>query len=173
MRRHHSKSSLDSRFASGSTLLLALMIASTPAWAEADMAAPQAALQCLGTVGEIQGVRDNLEVAVVYLTAAKDNFGPARQHAVDMTRDALAEFERLHGEPQLTPTPGTEVARYLGAHGHPRMKRALGVLHDVKGTLNRSACQHDARLDSLRQDVDRAISDIYKAFSFNPPGSGR
>lgn len=129
-------------------------------------------LQCLGADGRLQRVRDNLEVASAYLKSSKDNFGPARQRAIDSARDALAEFARLRGNPRLAPTPAAEGAPYLGSHGHPRMHRALTALNELKNDLNGDACRQDARLDAMRQDVAQAISAIYAAFSINPPYSG-
>ena len=144
-----------------------------PASLNAGAAELGPALQCIGSAIEVQDVRDKLEVAAAYLIASRDNFGPGRQRAIARTRDAVVEFERLHGEPHLAPTPGTETAQYLGARLHPRMSRALTALKDVKRRLDQPGCERDVRLEALRQAVVKAISGIGDAFSFNPAGGGR
>ena len=128
-------------------------------------------LNCLGSADEVQGFRDNLAVAGVYLKTSKDNFGPARQRAIDSVKQALGEFERLHGEPQLLPTSGKEKAPYLGSHGHPRMHRALMAIEELESALNVPACRSDNRLDTLRQEISKAKMAINDAFIWNPPYS--
>ncbi|MBB3211338.1 hypothetical protein FHW67_000586 [Herbaspirillum sp. Sphag1AN] len=105
------------------------------------------------------------------MKSSKDNFGPARQRAIDSIEAALGEFERLHGDPQLTPTPGKEKAPYLGSHGHPRMNRALTALNESENDLNVPACQSNRDLDQLRQEISKVKSAIDDAFSWNPPHS--
>jgi hypothetical protein len=154
-------------------IVLAIALFSTGyACAEGDVKEAGDLLHCLGADTNVQRVRDNLEMALAYLKSSKDNFGPSRQIAIELTEEALTEFERLHGKNILPPTPGTEKAPYAGSHGHPRMHRALAALKNLANDLSKSECQQDTQLDAMRNDVTKAISAIYDAFTFNPPNSG-
>ncbi len=153
-------------------IVAALALAPPMVLAQTDAVLLASPLHCLESPAGEQRLRDNLEIAKAYLRAAKDNFGPARHAAMAKTADAIAEFDRLHGEPPLTATPGTEVAHFLGSHRHPRMVRAQTALLEVAKDLKSAQCVNAVPLDSLRAAVDQAISGINDSFTYNPPGSG-
>lgn len=141
-----------------------------PIWVNA-YAQAQAALNCLGEAQAQQTLRDQLQVALSYLHASKDNFGPGRGEAISQTEAAIAELIRLHGDP-FPATPGAEVTQQVGRHGHPRMQRALGALREVLASLDASGCRDVPDLAGIRTHVVAAVAGIYRAFSYNPPFSG-
>jgi len=152
-------------------ILLAVLLCAASASVRAKTT--PAALDCLGTGSNIQGMRDNLETALAYLRKAKDNFGPGRANAITATRQAISEFERLYGTSGLATTPGSEVTQFLGRHGHPRMQWALSILRTLRNEVNSPPCMKNGELDALRQDIAAAIEGIMQAFVFNPPFSGQ
>jgi len=149
----------------GTVLLYAISLRAEPA-------ITPAIFDCLGGVDNVQRTRDNLEIVRAYLKRSKDNFGPGRAVAIEAAQEAIAEFERLYGEPRLAPTPGSEKTHSVGAHGHPRMQLALSVLRTLRSDLNTPLCMKNDRLDALRHDIAAAMDGIAQAFAFNPPFSG-
>jgi len=137
-------------------------------------AAPLAQAQpaCLGH-DDLQQIRDDLETSLTYLKASKDNFGPGRRKAIEATRQAIAEFDKLQGGHPIAPASSTEVAQYIGEHGHPRMALAGDLMNGVQKSLSRPECAGAQELAALRARVGETVQDIDQAFQFNPRGSRR
>jgi hypothetical protein len=122
---------------------------------------------CLAGTAEVQAIRDDLEVALTYLKASKDNFGPARGKAIEATGAAIATLEQATGA-AIVPADDSRIAKDVGRRGHPRMRRAQIALYDARSTIGRAGCLTQGQADALLAAIVRVDAAIYEAYSYNP-----
>jgi hypothetical protein len=133
--------------------------------------AGQSATSCVAIPEHLQRARDALETAKTQLAAAKSNFGPARDEALQFTRAAIEETTRMAARCpnlELRPVPGTGDVR-KGIGRHPHMSYSTHALTTAKEELIAlDASYGDARARALEL-VSRALESVGKAFVYRGP----